>query len=138
MLNVNHSTEKGGVAAMSISPVEPHVSSVFIPVSQIEAARDWYCNLMGITTPCEIMNGHLCILPTKGVQIILDTMPMWKGSQDMAQVRHRAPAVMLRTDDIEASYSYVKECGIEVMTEIEQGHWFVIKDGDENLLMICS
>lgn len=39
---------------------------------------------------------------------------------------------------IEASYSYVKERGIEVMTEIEHGHWFVIKDGDENLLMICS
>ncbi len=123
---------------LTTSPIQGRVSSVFIPVRQIEAARDWYCSLLGITTPCEILNGHLCPIPTKGALLILDTMPKWSQEGEQGLPRYDAPSVMLHTDHIEASYSFVTQLGIETVTEIENGHWFVIKDLDGNYLMISS
>jgi hypothetical protein len=44
---------------------------------------------------------------------------------------------MFMTNDIQASYEFVKENNVTIVTNIENGHWFVIKDPDDNMLMIC-
>jgi catechol 2,3-dioxygenase-like lactoylglutathione lyase family enzyme len=120
------------------SPIQNKLGSVFIPVRDIEKARDWYCKLLGITVECEIMNGHLCPLAMEGPGVILDTMPMWGGKDPDGAPSIKTPAFMFMTNDIQASYEFVKENNVTVVTDIENGHWFVIKDPDDNMLMICK
>lgn len=119
------------------SPIKNKVGSIFVPVRDIERSRDWYCRLLGLPTDCEIMNGHLCPLPMEGTGIILDTMPGFGGKEPEGAPNIKTPAFMLLTSDLQASYEFAKENNVTLVTGIEHDHWFVIKDPDENLLMVC-
>ncbi|MGM0940775.1 MAG: VOC family protein [Bacillota bacterium] len=48
------------------------------------------------------------------------------------------PRFHFDTTDIKVAYEYVKSNGIEILTEIEDGHWFNISDPDGNVLMVCQ
>ncbi|WP_244235270.1 VOC family protein [Paenibacillus lautus] len=120
------------------SPIKNKVGSIFIPVRNIEASRSWYCRVLGIPeADCQIMNGHLCPLPMEGTGVILDTMPKWGGDQPEGAPSIDTPAFMLMTEDLEGSLEYMKKLGVDLVTEIEHNHWFVVKDPDGNKLMIC-
>ncbi|SMF82783.1 Catechol 2,3-dioxygenase [Paenibacillus uliginis N3/975] len=121
------------------SPIQNKVGSIFVPVRDIEKSREWYCTLLGIDPEsCSIVNGHLCPLPMQGTGVILDTMPMWGGEEPGGAPHITTPAFMLLTNDLEASYNYAKVTGVNLVTDIEHEHWFVIKDPDGNLLMVCK
>ncbi|MFH0070815.1 VOC family protein [Peribacillus sp. NPDC056705] len=129
---------KNPVHEAETSPIKNKVGSIFVPVSDIEKSRSWYCRVLALPeTACEIMNGHLCPLPMKGTGVILDTMPQWGGDQPGGAPSIDTPAFMLMTDDLEGSLQYMKQLGVEIVTEIEHDHWFVVKDPDGNKLMIC-
>ncbi|OME92352.1 MULTISPECIES: VOC family protein [Paenibacillus] len=120
------------------SPIKNKVGSIFIPVRDIERSRSWYCRVLGIAEDdCQVMNGHLCPLPMEGTGVILDTMPKWGGDQPGGAPSIDTPAFMLLTEDLEGSLTYMKKLGVELVTEIEHNHWFVVKDPDGNKLMIC-
>ncbi|UVI31471.1 VOC family protein [Paenibacillus spongiae] len=119
------------------SPIRNEVGGVFIPVKDVERAREWYCRLLGIPADCEIMFGHLCPLQMQGVGLILDTMPMWGGDRPGGAPHISTPVCMLLTNDLDASYAYAQEQGMELVSAIEHNHWFVLKDPDGNLIMIC-
>lgn len=120
------------------SPIKNKVGSIFIPVRDIEKSRRWYCQVLGLKEEdCNIMNGHLCPLPMEGTGVILDTMPKWGGDQPGGAPSIETPAFMLMTDDLQSSMDYMKAIGVELVTEIEHDHWFVVKDPDGNKLMIC-
>ncbi|WP_337100659.1 VOC family protein [Paenibacillus sp. YIM B09110] len=122
----------------STSPIKNKVGSIFVPVRDIEKSRSWYCRVMGLREEdCAIMGGHLCPLPMDGVGVILDTMPMWGGDQPEGAPSIQTPAFMLMTDDLQGSLDFMKELGVELVTEIEHDHWFVVKDPDGNKVMIC-
>ncbi|TCN01040.1 pentapeptide repeat protein [Paenibacillus sp. BK033] len=122
-----------------LTPLLKRSGAAFVPVRDIEKARDWYCRMMGI--PAEsvhVMNGHLCSLPVEGSGIILDTMPMWGGQEPGGPPTFKTPAFTLLTDDLAASYAFMKEHGVELVTPIEHDHWFAFRDPDGNLLMVCK
>lgn len=120
------------------SPIKNKVGSIFVPVRDIEKSRSWYCSVMGLKEEdCAIMSGHLCPLPMDGVGIILDTMPGWGGDRPEGPPIIETPAFMLMTDDLQGSLDYMKGLGVELVTEIEHDHWFVVKDPDGNKVMIC-
>jgi hypothetical protein len=119
------------------SPILNKVGSMFVPVKDIEKSRDWYCQLLGLPNDCEIMNGHLCPLPMQGTGLVLDTMPMWGGKEPGGAPSLRTPAFMLMTNDLKASYDFAVANQVNLVTEIQHDHWFVIKDLDDNMLMIC-
>lgn len=120
------------------TPIKKKVGSLFVPVRDIEKSRSWYCRILGLNEEeCSIMNGHLCPLPMEGTGLILDTMPMWGGDLPGGAPSIESPAFMLMTDDLQGSLDYMKELGVELVTEIEYDHWFVVKDPDGNKLMIC-
>ncbi|MGO4537833.1 VOC family protein [Paenibacillus sp. 2TAB19] len=122
----------------STSPIKNKVGSIFVPVRDIEKSRSWYCRVMGLREEdCSIMGGHLCPLPMDGVGIILDTMPMWGGDRPEGAPSIQTPAFMLMTDDLQGSFDFMKQLGVELVTEIEHDHWFVVKDPDGNKVMIC-
>ena len=127
------------MSEISVSPIKNKLGSVFIPVRNIERSRDWYSGLLGLSMDeCKIMHGHLCPLPMQGnTGVILDTMPMWGGNNPGGAPNIQVPAVLLLTDDLQASYQFCKDYNVTMVTEIEFDHWFVIKDPDGNMLMIC-
>jgi catechol 2,3-dioxygenase-like lactoylglutathione lyase family enzyme len=120
------------------SPIKNHVGGVFIPVKEIEKARDWYCKILGVSSDGDILFGHLYILPMDGPDVILDQMPMWGGKEQEGPPTYKTPAFMFQTDDIDASYQFMKNNEVELVTEIQSEKWFVFRDPDGNLLMVCK
>lgn len=121
------------------SPLKNKIGSVFLPVRDIEQAREWYSRILGLDPlESEIIAGHLCPLPLEGPGLILDTMPMWGGKEPGGAPAITTPAFMFLTDDLEASYEFVKENEIPLVTDIMYEQWFVIQDPDGNRLMIAK
>jgi hypothetical protein len=115
------------------SPVKSTIPGIFIPVSNIEKARDWYCRLLNAAADGEILFGHIYVLPMEGnTNIVLDSKIY---APDKV---FKIPAFQLGTDNIEAAYSFMQSMNIELVTKIENGHWFTIKDPDGNRIMICA
>ncbi|SET28538.1 VOC family protein [Paenibacillus sp. NFR01] len=113
------------------SPILNQIGGVFVPVSDIERSRDWYCGLLGLPSDGEILFGHLFVVPMEGPSLVLDSKIY------TPEVVLKAPAFHLNTLDIDRAYDYVKASGAELLTDIEHDHWFNFKDPDGNVLMIC-
>lgn len=120
------------------SPIQRKVSSIFIPVRNVEKAKTWYCKILGIPETGKVEFGHLYVLSMEGTDVILDEMPMWSGSDEEGVSPYSALAFMFRTGDIYASYNFMKEMGAELVTEVENYQWFVFKDPDGNHIMVCQ
>ncbi|MEX2461684.1 MAG: VOC family protein [Paenibacillaceae bacterium] len=120
------------------SSIKNQVGGVFIPVRDIEKARDWYCKILGVSSDGDILFGHLYLLPMDGPDVILDQMPMWGGKEPEGPPTYKTPAFMFQTDDIYASYQFMKNNEVELVTEIQSEKWFVFRDPDGNLLMVCK
>ncbi|GAE32935.1 VOC family protein [Halalkalibacter hemicellulosilyticus] len=123
---------------MNDSPIQNKVGGIFVPVRNVEKARKWYCQMLGLPETDEIDFGHLYVLPMNGVDVILDEMPVWGGLEEGGAEAYKAPAFMFRTGDIYASYKYIKEMGAELVMEVENDQWFVFKDPDGNHIMVCQ
>jgi len=114
-----------------MNPLQKQVGGNFIPVSDIYKARDWYCDLFEIPNDGEVYFNHLYVLEMGDVHIILDSKIYAPENV------YRVPAIQFVTKDIQAAYTYMKSKNVEIITEIENGHWFNFKDPDGNTLMIC-
>ncbi|WP_096435060.1 VOC family protein [Alteribacter populi] len=116
-----------------LSTLERKVGTIFIPVKNVEDARDWYCNLLGVTTDGEIQFGHIYVIPLEnGIDLVLDSKIFDKRYTGTAPLFH------FNTKNIQQTYEEFKENGIELITEVEHDHWFNFKDPDENVLMVCQ
>ncbi|MDQ0272806.1 VOC family protein [Cytobacillus purgationiresistens] len=121
---------------MKRSPVKNKIGGVFIPVKNIEKAREWYSKMLGLEGG-EVYFGHLFAAEMKGsAGLILDTMPKWRDHQG-AVPAYQTPAIQFVTDDLEASYQFMKDNEVQLVTEIEDDFYFVFKDPDGNMLMVC-
>lgn len=115
------------------SPILNQVGTVFIPVGDIEEARAWYCDILGLHADGEILFGHLFVLPTiNGTGIVLDSKIYSEGTI------FKTPAFHFNTNNIEEAYEFMKGKNVELVTEIEHDHWFNFKDPYGNLLMVCK
>lgn len=113
-------------------PIKNEVGGIFIPVSDIEKARDWYNGLLGLEGQGEIVFGHLYILPMKGLGIVLDSKIY------APEHVYKTPAFHINTDDIAEAYHYVKAKNVAFITEIQYNQWFNFTDPDGNMLMVCQ
>ncbi|WP_156151286.1 VOC family protein [Domibacillus indicus] len=115
-----------------MNPAANQISGVFVPVRDIKNARDWYCDILSLPRDGDLYFGHIYVLPLDGANIILDSKIY---APDHV---HKVPAFQLRTNDIHQSYEYMKEKNVELITNIENGHWFNFKDLDGNVIMVCK
>lgn len=113
-----------------MNPIFNQVGAIFIPVSNIENARDWYCDMLGLPKDGKILFEHLYILSMEGTGIVLDSKIYSKENI------FRVPAFHFNTNDIHLAYEFMKSKNVELVTEI-QGNWFNFKDPDGNHLMVC-
>lgn len=123
---------------MKTSPVKNKIGGIFIPVRRIKEAQEWYCQMLGLPNDGEIQFGHLVTLPLDGINLVLDEMPMWGGNTSEGPPAYQTPAFMFHTDDLPAAYQFMRSIGAELVTEIQDNHWFAFKDPDGNLLMMCQ
>ena len=114
-----------------MNPILNQIGTVFIPVSNVEEARDWYCDILGLPIDGEILFGHLYVVPMNGTSIVLDSKIY---SEDNV---FRTPAFHLNTNNIGEAYEFMKSKNVNLTTPVENNQWFNFKDPDENLLMIC-
>ncbi|MFD1387359.1 VOC family protein [Oceanobacillus oncorhynchi subsp. oncorhynchi] len=114
------------------SPILKQIGTVFIPVSDIEKARDWYCDILGLHADGEILFGHLYVIPMKGAGIVLDSKIYAKDKT------FKTPAFHLNTNNIEEAFQYMKDKQVHLLTEVEYDHYFNFKDPDGNILMISE
>lgn len=114
------------------SPILNKLGAAFIPVSDLHKARDWYSTILGVEVKEKNLIDHLYIMPMNGAGVVLDS------NIYSAEKVFKVPAFHFNTYDIEASYQFMKEHGVELLTGIENGHWFNFKDPDGNVLMICK
>lgn len=114
-----------------MNPIHNQIGTVFIPVSHIEKARDWYCDLLNLPVNGEVLSGHLYVIPMVGTSIVLDSKIYSEENV------FRASAFHFNTSDIEEAYEYMKAKNVNLTTSIEH-NWFNFKDPDGNLLMVCK
>jgi catechol 2,3-dioxygenase-like lactoylglutathione lyase family enzyme len=113
-------------------PIKREIGTVFIPVRDIEAARAWYCDLLGLENLPEILFGHICVIPMiDGSGLVLD-------SKDFVGPHDHKPVFHLNSDDIPAAFAYMREKGVVLVGEITHGAFFNFRDLDGNLLMVAN
>lgn len=114
------------------NPILKQIGTVFIPVSNIQKARDWYCDILGLKTEGEVQFGHLYVIPMEGTGIVLDSKIY---SEDRT---FKTPAFHFNTKDIEKAFHFMSNKGVNLISEIEHNHYFNFKDPDGNILMVCK
>lgn len=129
ILSAFHVVEGG----KKMNPIQHQVGTIFIPVSNIEHARDWYCHVFNFPKDNEIPFEHLFVLPMEnGTNIVLDSKNFSK------EIVYKKPVCHFNTKEIKEAFHYLKKHGVDIITEIEHDHWFNFKDPDGNVLMICQ
>jgi catechol 2,3-dioxygenase-like lactoylglutathione lyase family enzyme len=118
------------------SPIKNKVNLVFIPVSNLKESKEWYSRILGIKDG-ETHFDHVFVAEMEGIGLILDEMPMWRDENGELP-RFNVPAIQFGTEDVHASYKFMKENGVEIVTDVQHDHFFVFKDPDGNMLMVCE
>lgn len=112
--------------------IDREIGTVFVPVRDIEAARDWYRALLGLEPGGEILFGHLHVVPMQaGSGLVLD-------SKDFAGPHDNKPAFHFNTSDINAAHAQVVALGAQSVAAVTDGVFFTFKDPDGNLLMVAD
>lgn len=114
------------------SPIINKIGATFIPVRDVRKASEWYSAVLGLEVKEENFLDHLYMVPMEGTGLVLDSKIYAE-----AHVYREAP-FHFNSDDIHASYQYMKNRGVEVLTEVKHGAWFTFKDPDGNVLMVCQ
>ncbi|WP_064091661.1 VOC family protein [Rossellomorea aquimaris] len=115
------------------NPINQAIGAIFVPVSNLEHSRDWYCELLGVPADGEIISGHLYVIPLQNeVSIVLDSKIF---SQHVVS---NAPLFHFNTNDPQAAYQYVNERNIAIESDIQFDQFFNVKDPDGNVIMICK
>ncbi|WP_228547516.1 VOC family protein [Filobacillus milosensis] len=119
------------------SPIKSKINLVFIPVTDVKKAQEWYSKMLGITEG-EFHFDHIFVADhMEGAGLILDSMPMWRDGNGKLP-RINVPVIQFGTDNIHESYQYMKENGVELVTEVQHNQFFVFKDLDDNMMMVCQ
>lgn len=63
-----------------MNPILNEVGTIFIPVEDIQKARDWYCDVLGLPADGDILYDHLYVIPMNGTGIVLDSKTYSKNT----------------------------------------------------------
>lgn len=123
-----------GEAMMAGEPVRMEIGAVFVPVSDIEAASQWYARLFGLAAAPATQHGHLAVFAQAGdgADLVLDSRIF------AVDERRSGPLFHLRVEDIEAGFAHVEGLGAAIVQPIQSNHWFTFRDPDGNTLMVCA
>ena len=115
---------------MAGSRFEKRVGSIFIHVSDMKRAVEWYSRVFDLPYNEDYMEGRLSTVYTlhfEGTEILLDSN---NGAAPAPQ-----PLMFFKTDDIRQTLQFLKESEIVIHNEILEDHIVIFEDPDGNRLM---
>ncbi|SFL74659.1 Catechol 2,3-dioxygenase [Paenibacillus sp. 1_12] len=121
---------------MTNSPITNRIGAVFIHVTDMPKAIQWYSELLGLPIHSDSHEGTIYSLQMEGGSDLLLDSNRREHTSYMTKTQ-----LFFETKSLSESYQFVKEKGIEIVTEIEVHEnisFFTFKDPDGNILMICE
>ena len=120
------------------SPIQAHISSVFVHVTYLKRSTEWYSRLLGLPIKPERVNGGpitgLILTSKQVLYALLDD-----NRNNPKDETH--PLFMLKTRNTLKAYEYVQQQGIRIVKEYyedEAVSFFNFADFDGNVLMVCG
>ncbi|WP_266078490.1 VOC family protein [Haladaptatus caseinilyticus] len=119
---------------MQNSPIDNRIGSVFVPVSDMRTAIEWYSDLFDLPIDESSHEGTIYDLEMAGdVTLTLDSnRPVENSSQ---------PLCYFWTDDVEVTDDFLRERGISVVMgpeNVGSVTFVTFEDPDGNRLMACQ
>ena len=116
------------------TPIDNRVGTVFVPVSDMDRSIEWYSDLFDLPREEPSHDGTIYDVEMAGeVGLLLDAnRPVANSSQ---------PLCFFPTDDLVATYEFLRERGIPIVHEPEDiGSVSILafEDPDGNRLMTCE
>jgi len=112
------------------SRLEKRVGSIFIHVSDMKRAVEWYSRVFDLSFNEDYMEGRLSTIYTlhfEGTEILLDSN---NGATPCPQ-----PLMFFKTDDIQKTHQFLKKNGIVIHNEVLENNIIIFEDPDGNRLM---
>lgn len=114
----------------SASRLEKRIGSIFIHVSDMPRAVEWYSRVFDLPYNDDYIEGRLSTVYTlhfMGTEILLDSN---HGAAPGPQ-----PMMFFKTDDIRKTLQFLKENGIKIHKEVLENNIVIFEDPDGNRLM---
>ncbi|MDM5336478.1 VOC family protein [Fictibacillus enclensis] len=121
-----------------LSPVSCKVNNVFIHVTDLKKAAEWYSRLLGLPTP-EHVESPVYNLPVTGETGL--TLDDHAFDPDFIFSPSKHPLFNFLVTDVNEAYEFMKENDIIIVRETERigdVAFFNFADEDGNVLMICN
>ncbi|MDX8361973.1 VOC family protein [Cytobacillus sp. IB215316] len=121
------------------SPIKNQLNITFVPVSNMKESVKWYSHLLGQNYDERKVNKPVFNMNVNGYTNLLLDAGTKGHTQHVCPSPH--PLFSFFTEDIAASYEYVQKLGYTIHSPIQEFDdiaFFVIKDLDGNLVMICA
>jgi predicted enzyme related to lactoylglutathione lyase len=119
--------------ASSDHPIKNHLNSIIIPVKDLKRATEWYSKFLGYPIKRERLNGGpiYWFEMGEGTDILLDDN---RNNQDLPTF----PTLMFKVSNVYDAYALIKEKQIDIVREIQHDHYFMIKDIENNTIILCK
>lgn len=118
------------------SPIHNRIGAVFVHVTDMRRAVDWYSSLLGVPTNTTSHGGLIYDVPMSGpTGLTLDGHAHARG-----EFRPGGPLLMLHADDIAAAHAYARQHALQVgdVEDIGSVSVFHLADPDGNRLVVYS
>jgi predicted enzyme related to lactoylglutathione lyase len=115
---------------LAASRLEKRVGSIFIHVSDMKRAVEWYSRVFELPYNNDYIEGRLSTVYTlqfEGTEILLDSN---HGAAPTPQ-----PMMFFKTDDIRHTLQFLKESGVVIHNEVLENNIVIFEDPDGNRLM---
>lgn len=121
------------------SPITNKINTIFVHVSDLEQSVKWYSQLLGQDYDSDRIERPVYnIKVADHTGLTLDAGP---GGITKDSSTNEHPLFNFHTENIDDSYTYVKDLGYKVKSEIirfDDFSFFTILDPDKNVIMICT
>jgi predicted enzyme related to lactoylglutathione lyase len=122
-------------------PIVPKLPAIFVHVSDLQRAANFYTQLLGLPydPKADYGNGIYVLRLANGTDILLDSNHAHHAQPNSAFAMHAT--CMFATEDIDAAHSWLQRQGVEIVTELYRDPnvaFFNFKDPDGNIQMICQ
>ncbi|MEH7382136.1 VOC family protein [Bacillus sp. JJ1533] len=124
----------------NLSPIKNTMGGVFIHVTDLKKAVEWYSNILGLEFDLNSVQSPVYNIPITGTTSL--TLDDHAFDPTFTHAPSSSPIFNFLVEDINVAYDFIQSKEIEIVRKIERvGEnfaWFNFKDPDGNVIMACT